>query len=100
MAKAIKLVGGIPTEVEVAIGGSGDWQQIFHTVTLGELTAKLFVMDPIALVPSEVSVDIVGGSSLKFGVDFTVATSVFSWTGLGLEPILEEGDILKLCYFA
>ena len=101
MSKTIQIIGGIPTEVVIPVSANGDWQQLFHTVTAGEISAKQIIMDPIPLVPSEVGVDLIGGGSQEYGIDFNiVSSSILTWSGLGLLAILEEGNILKLCYFS
>ena len=38
----------------------------------------------------------VGGVRQTYGTDFSVSGSTLSWSGLGLDGILEAGDILQL----
>ena len=38
----------------------------------------------------------VGGVRHTYGVDFTVSGSTLTWSGLGLDGILEAGDILQI----
>ena len=42
--------------------------------------------------------DIVSGTSQRFGVDFTVAGNVLSWAGFSLETVLAEGDVIRVTY--
>jgi len=84
-------------------GGSinGDWQLKFRTITTTEFNNKQFTMSPVPQVASEVSVDILGGSSLVFGTDYTIdINGVFSWDGLGIDGIVQAGDVFRLGYFS
>jgi hypothetical protein len=38
----------------------------------------------------------IGGVRHTYGVDFTVSGSTLTWSGLGLDGILEAGDILQI----
>lgn len=78
---------------------NGDWIQSQHTLTLLEVNNKEFVMTPPALIPSEVVVDIVGGSPQEVGIDFQILGDKFQWEGLGLDGTLSVGDIIRLAYF-
>ena len=51
--------------------------------------------------PGDVSktiVDVVGGTSQRFGFDFTVAGNILSWAGFSLETVLAEGDVIRVTY--
>lgn len=45
-----------------------------------------------------IAVNLVDTSAQQLNVDFTVAGSIVSWNGLGLETILREGDTLRIQY--
>jgi len=38
----------------------------------------------------------VGGVRQTYGIDFTISGSTLSWSGLGLDGVLEAGDVLQL----
>lgn len=48
--------------------------------------------------PSETLLFIDGGVIQKYGIDFSVAGNVLSWTGLGLETIISSNDVLIIQY--
>ena len=39
-----------------------------------------------------------GGLNSFYGLDFTVAADVLSWSGLRLDGLLEPGDVLQVIY--
>jgi hypothetical protein len=71
-----------------------------HTITGGEATSKSFTLAHTPLSVSDVTVMIIGsGSVQEYGVDYTITTNTFSWTGLGLDGVLTTGDKVFLSYF-
>jgi hypothetical protein len=72
---------------------------VYHQVTALEEAAKVFALPTPPSTPAHVLVDIVGGTTQQFSVDYTIAGSNFGWTGLGLDGILEDGDVVRLQYF-
>ena len=81
-------------------GGNGDWVTETHTVTAGEATAKQFNLTQTPLVPGEVVVLVSGsGGAQKIGVDFNLSGNTFSWTGLGLDGLLLEDDLVCMFFF-
>ena len=45
---------------------------------------------------SLVMLDVIGGSSQEYSVDYTVSGTTLNWVGLGLSGVLSTGDKLKL----
>lgn len=72
----------------------------YHTVTAGEETAKQFTLTNPPGDTTKVLVDIIGGTSQAFSIDFTISGSTFDWNGLGLDGILIENDVVRLKYFS
>ena len=72
----------------------------YHTVSAGEETAKEFTLTSAPGDVAKVLVDIIGGVSQEYSVDFSITGSTFSWSGLGLDGILVENDIVRLKYFS
>ena len=72
-----------------------------HCLTLAldaaQIAAKQIVLPAVAL--SEVLVSIIGGTTQKQNIDFTVSGAVLSWSGLSLELLLAVGDCLSISYF-
>ena len=65
------------------------------TLSGGDITAGSIDM---VITPSQPTLTrlTVGGIRHTYGVDFTVSGSTLTWSGLGLDGILEAGDILQL----
>jgi hypothetical protein len=81
-------------------GGLGTWTNEVHTLTGPEITAKQFNMSNAPVTPTDILVDIVGGSPAQvYGTDFTISGLVFNFNGLGLDGLLAAGDKLRLAYF-
>ena len=67
------------------------------TLDAAQVAAKQLVLP--AAASSEVIVGIVGGTTQKQNIDFTVSGAVLSWSGLSLELLLAVGDCLSISYF-
>ena len=82
---------------ELASGGTSPLN--FDYITLNSIhisEKKVF----LTKIPSsrEISVDVVGGTTQFPGSDFQVAGKELSWDGLGMDGLLEEGDVLRVMY--
>jgi hypothetical protein len=78
--------------------GAGTLKTEYHTLTLGELTAKQF---NLSFTPSDSTVvlcDVVGGTTQIINTDFSVSSNIFDFDGLGLDGVLNTGDILRIHY--
>ncbi|MDZ4810760.1 MAG: hypothetical protein SGI96_21195 [Bacteroidota bacterium] len=73
----------------------------YRTLTAPEATAKQLVLAATPASILKVKVDIIGGTSQEFGIDFTVIGNVLGWNGLGmdLQGIALTGDKLRVTYF-
>lgn len=85
----------------------GDFQQIYHTLTAGEITSKSLTITPTPIVPLEVVVEILGGVALTAsptqngtGDYYISPLGVFSWSDLGLDGVLSEDEELRFTYFS
>lgn len=67
-------------------------------LTAGEATAKQLTLLSIPPAVDKVTLDLVGGTSQQYGLDFTISGDVLSWDGLALETVLTEGDKLRIIY--
>lgn len=74
----------------------GTEQLIYHEVTVGEAVAKQFFIGSTPGTPAKTLVDVIGGTSQHFGVDFTISGSTFDWDGFGLDGTLAANDVVRL----
>lgn len=72
---------------------------VYHQVTAGEEAAKLFVLPSTPITPTKTLVDVVGGSTQEYNVDFTISGVSFDWDGLGLDGDLTAGDVVRIQFF-
>jgi hypothetical protein len=78
---------------------TSDFEQYFHTITAGEITAKEITLPHTPIVAGETVLDVIGGCSQEYSVDYTVSGNTLSWNGLALDGVLTAGDILRVIYF-
>jgi hypothetical protein len=79
--------------------GSSGLNFEYHTVTAAEIASKSFLLlkDPAG---SQVCIDIIEGTSQQPNTDYLISGKQVSWDGLGLDGVLEEGDIVRCIYGA
>jgi hypothetical protein len=70
----------------------------YRTLTAAEIAAKQLQLDETPVSPSEILVDVQGGSSAFYGDDFIVSGDLVQWNGLGLDGLLAAGDKLRIGY--
>lgn len=70
------------------------------TLTSTDITNKKVTLTYTPVNPNYVRLDVIGGGAQDNGVDFTVnaSTKELSWSGLGLDGILEANDVLRITY--
>lgn len=94
--------GGIST----GIGGSGitlsdaaDAEKVeYRTISIGEITAKELTLSLAPHAGGKLKVDVVEGSTQYFATDYTIVGDKLQWTGLGLDGLIAQGDILRIVY--
>lgn len=72
----------------------------YFTLTLGEIIAGQVTLASTPIHPAKVLLTPYEGVPSFYGLDFTVAGNVLSWTGLGLDGLLGPGDILQVVYIS
>lgn len=78
---------------------SGTERVEFRTISAGEESAKIIVLNYTPAAPGNVLVDIIGGGGAQeFGVDYTVVGDEFRWNGYALDGILSAGDKIRFHY--
>lgn len=88
----LDIVGG-------SSGGGVEPQVEYRTITSGEESSKSLTLASTPSDPTTVILDVAGGPAQVYGDDFTVSGDVLSWSGLGLDGLLEENDQLRIVYF-
>ena len=71
----------------------------YHTISAVEHSNKEFILPSIPYDPLKVMVDIINGPSQQIGLDFQISGNILSWSGMGLDGILETNDVIRLFYF-
>lgn len=69
------------------------------TVTATHLTNKSFTLTKAPRLGYNVTIVPHGGCAQFSGSDFELLGSTVSWTNLGLDGLLEVGDLLRIDYF-
>lgn len=78
---------------------TGTWEIEYHILSAGEVTAKQFNLLYTPTNATKVMADAINGTPLYYGVDFNISGNVFNFNGLGLDGIVENGDVIRLSYF-
>lgn len=70
------------------------------TLAAGDITAKEVTLNYQPTQNAYCELFVEGGGIQSYGVDYTVnvSTRKVNWSGLGLEPLLEAGDVLVISY--
>lgn len=71
-----------------------------HTVTNAEELATTITLNNIPAEPSKVLVDIVGGTSQEYNVDYNISADQFQWGGFGLDGFLAENDKVRFYFYS
>jgi len=79
---------------------SGTWNVEYPVLNNTNITNKFVTISNAPSVPSDVLLDIIGGSSQEYSVDFIVSGVQLSWNGLALDGILLSGDKLRITYIS
>lgn len=79
---------------------SGVKQVEYRTLTVGEVAAKQLTLSATPAEATKVIVDIIGGTSQHYSIDYTVSSNDLIWNGLGMDGILSSGDVLRIFYFS
>jgi hypothetical protein len=85
-------------ETAVESGSAASEEVEYRTITSGEATAKTLTLSETPSDPTKVKVFAVGGPVQIYGVDFSVVGDALTWNGLGLDGILDAGDVLVIIY--
>jgi hypothetical protein len=75
-------------------GGSSTYTVNKFTLSGTDITNKFVTLSGTPTTPSDTILDVIGGPSQDYSVDFTVTGSTLSWSGLTLDGVLIAGDKL------
>ena len=90
------------TEGDTLIAPSPSGTEVvnYHDVTASEETATSLTLSVTPVNPANVKVDIIGGTSQRYAIDFTVSGNSLNWAGLRSVGLITEGTELRICYFS
>jgi len=83
----------------VIVTPSGTLEIQYYTLTASDITNKNITLVSTPSTVTKVVLDIVGSTSQHYGVDYSVSGTTLSWNGLGLDGIVNEGDVFRYWYF-
>lgn len=95
----ISIVSG-SNIITITNTGAGTENVEYRTISSGEAAAKALTLSFGPLVPANVTLDTIGGTSQIYSVDYTVSGTTLSWNGLGLDGLLSAGDVLRIQYLS
>lgn len=71
----------------------------YRTLSSGEAASKSIVLLSVPYLSSYTVLDILGGTSQQYSVDYSVTGNTLSWNGLALDGLLSAGDTLRVIYW-
>jgi hypothetical protein len=89
------LTGGVLAPPPIP---TGVFKVEYRTLTNAEIAAKSLTLAHSPVAPTEICVDVAGGTIGFYGDDFNASGSTISWTGLGFDGLLAVGDKLRISY--
>ena len=93
---AFYLTEGTPVSPPVSGTFNVDYLEVDATALLN----KEVTLTGTPAVVTQVIVDVIGGSSQRYGVDYTVSGTTLDWDSLGLDGEVSLGDYLRVQYFS
>jgi hypothetical protein len=86
-------------QITGAGAGSGNYfPEIVRSVSAGEISAKQITLAQAPTDIEKTRLFIKGGPIQVYGDDFTVSGTTLSWSGLGLDGLIEESDKIFVTY--
>lgn len=75
-----------------------EYRIIYVMLTSAMIAAKEVVLPTRASYPTQLVLDVIGGCPQFYGFDYTCDGLKITWSGLGLESLLESGDHIRIAY--
>lgn len=70
----------------------------YYTLGAPDITAKQITLVATPATSADTVLDVIGGTSQHYGIDYSVSGSTLTWNGLGLDGLLANGDVLRVIY--
>lgn len=89
--------GGVGVDINDVVSSG---KVFYQTLAIGDITNKYVTVPNTVVTASKVQANIVGGTTLEYGVDFTANATLnrIEWNGLALDGLLSAGDTLRIVY--
>lgn len=93
----VDITGIAPNVVDLKSTAMGGVVIDKFTLSAANILSKSVTLSATPSVPAEVNLS-VGGVDQEVGIDFSTSGTLLSWSGMGLDGILTEGDIITVTY--
>lgn len=90
------LSNGTPASPIISAGTNN---VIYLVTNPTDITNKFKPLPSTPSEPTKILADIVGGTTLYYGEDFSIIGLNFNWSGLTLDGLISSGDIIRVQYF-
>lgn len=71
----------------------------YFTLSSTDISNGYITLAATPAVPAKTMLDVIGGTSQEYGVDFQVVGAQLQWTGMGLDGVLIAGDKLRVHFY-
>ncbi len=88
-------LGGFPIGV-----GSAEGSFEYITLTQENIDSKSVQLSRAPISQNHIVIEVIGGITQLYGVDYTTNLDIMSWDGLGLDGYLIAGDIILVSFLA
>lgn len=92
----VDTISGALNDKIDAVGGVSEIE--YFTLASGHINNKYVTLANTPYAVTEVTLDIISGTSQEYGVDYTVSGTQLGWSGLALDGLLEVNDKLRTAY--
>lgn len=94
--KARIYASGVWTDVGAGSGTGVNVDK--YTLSGTDISNGFVTLTTAPATPSKTRLDVIGGPTQDYGVDFSVSGTTLTWTSLGLDGVLVSGDKLIVQY--
>jgi len=88
----------IETAQIISVGGVFNWIYEEYALTASQITTGSIFLGNTPYDPESVQLWVEGGAPLVYGEHFIVTGSTLSWSGLDIDGILAENDVVGVRY--
>lgn len=90
--------GGGITSASPGPSGDNTYYTEQKTLTPTDITNQFIILTSAPTDPGETDATVIGGPLQDYGVDFVVIGNKLTWAGLGLDSLVDVGDIISVTY--